>query len=132
MENKAEEITKRIVKKIVKGIVLFLIFLIVMGAVVYGTQWLWNWLVPSLFGGPVITYWQTLGLLVLTRILTWPWSRGGGHWGRSKGAGYWAGRWRSMTPEQRESLKARMRDKWCPQEPAQSANDGGANPQPGA
>lgn len=32
-------------------------------------MWLWNWLVPELFNGPVIEYWQTLGLLVLSKIL---------------------------------------------------------------
>src|SRR5216684_2629257 len=30
---------------------------------------LWNWLMPSLFGLHTITYWQALGLLVLSRIL---------------------------------------------------------------
>jgi hypothetical protein len=32
-------------------------------------MWLWNWLVPDLFNGPVLGYWQTLGLLVLSKIL---------------------------------------------------------------
>ena len=32
-------------------------------------MWLWNWLVPELFSGPVLTYWQTIGLLVLSKIL---------------------------------------------------------------
>ena len=32
-------------------------------------MWLWNWLVPELFNGPVIEYWQTLGLLILSKIL---------------------------------------------------------------
>jgi hypothetical protein len=32
-------------------------------------MWLWNWLVPALFSGPVITYWQTIGLLILSKIL---------------------------------------------------------------
>ena len=32
-------------------------------------MWLWNWLVPELFNGPVLGYWQTLGLLVLSKIL---------------------------------------------------------------
>jgi hypothetical protein len=27
--------------------------------------WLWNWLVPDLFGGPALTYWQALGLWLL-------------------------------------------------------------------
>ncbi len=30
---------------------------------------LWNWLTPALFGWHVITYWQALGLLVLSKIL---------------------------------------------------------------
>jgi len=32
-------------------------------------MWLWNWLVPELFKGPVLGYWQALGLLVLSKIL---------------------------------------------------------------
>ena len=32
-------------------------------------MWLWNWLVPEVFNGPILSYWQTLGLLVLSKIL---------------------------------------------------------------
>jgi len=32
-------------------------------------MWLWNWLVPDVFNGPVLGYWQTLGLLILSKIL---------------------------------------------------------------
>jgi len=32
-------------------------------------MWLWNWLMPLLFGLPVITYWQAGGLLLLTNLL---------------------------------------------------------------
>jgi len=32
-------------------------------------MWLWNWLIPELFAGPTLTYWQTVGLLVLSKIL---------------------------------------------------------------
>ena len=32
-------------------------------------MWLWNWLVPELFSGPEINYWQTLGLLILSKII---------------------------------------------------------------
>ena len=32
-------------------------------------MWLWNWLVPELFNGPVLNYWQTLGLFILSKIL---------------------------------------------------------------
>ena len=32
-------------------------------------MWLWNALIPQLFNGPVLTYWQTFGLLILSKIL---------------------------------------------------------------
>ncbi len=31
--------------------------------------WLWNWLMPELFGLPTITYWQGVGLFILFKIL---------------------------------------------------------------
>ena len=30
---------------------------------------LWNWLIPLLFHGPVLNYWQTAGLFLLSKIL---------------------------------------------------------------
>ncbi len=30
---------------------------------------LWNYLIPALFHGPVLTYWQTAGLFLLAKIL---------------------------------------------------------------
>ena len=43
----------------------------ILGAILFTfvVMWLWNWLVPELFNGPVITYWQTLGLFILSKIL---------------------------------------------------------------
>ncbi|GAB6044196.1 hypothetical protein [Endothiovibrio diazotrophicus] len=47
------------------------VLLIVAGIAVAGgvTMGLWNWLTPTLFGWPSISYLQALGLLVLTRLL---------------------------------------------------------------
>ncbi|MGD0583169.1 MAG: hypothetical protein ABR974_09520 [Bacteroidales bacterium] len=36
---------------------------------IYVTMCLWNSLVPSLFHGPVLSYWQTAGLFILSKIL---------------------------------------------------------------
>ncbi len=76
------------------------------------TMLLWNWLVPALFNGPVIGFWQALGLLLLCKILFGGF--GGKHGG---GRGHWKHRYYEklsrMTPEERERFKARMRDKWC-------------------
>ena len=33
------------------------------------TMLLWNWLIPTLFNGPSVTYFQALGLIVLSKIL---------------------------------------------------------------
>jgi len=38
-------------------------------AFTFVVMWLWNWLVPELFNGPLLSYWQTLGLLVLSKII---------------------------------------------------------------
>lgn len=37
--------------------------------VIFGVQALWNWLIPELFNGPVLTFWQTVGLFFLSKIL---------------------------------------------------------------
>jgi hypothetical protein len=42
------------------------VFAAVFGLVVMS---LWNWLMPTLFGWHVISYWQALGLLILSKIL---------------------------------------------------------------
>ena len=36
---------------------------------IWVTMSLWNWLVPDLFNGPDINYWQTAGLFLLSKIL---------------------------------------------------------------
>jgi len=36
---------------------------------VFITMSLWNSLIPSLFHGPVLTFWQTAGLFLLSKIL---------------------------------------------------------------
>jgi hypothetical protein len=36
---------------------------------IYVVMCLWNSLIPTLFHGPVLTYWQTAGLFLLSKIL---------------------------------------------------------------
>lgn len=78
---------------------------------------LWNALLPTLFGVPLITFWQALGLLVLGRLLFgfgFRGPRGHGGWGHRGGPRHerWRekmeDRWKSLTPEQRE----RYRQRW--------------------
>ncbi|HZC66267.1 MAG TPA: hypothetical protein VE545_06820 [Candidatus Dormibacteraeota bacterium] len=64
---------------------------------------LWNWLLPSLFGWRVITFWQALGLLVLCRVLFGGWGHRG--FSRSNFRRRLHERWEGMTPEQRERFR---------------------------
>jgi hypothetical protein len=98
-------------KWILKGLVAGIVFVLLAGTI---TMLLWNWLVPSLFHGPEIRFLQALGLLLLSKILFSGW---GGHRWRHAGGPPWRQRlhdkWSSMTPEERERFKSRMREKWC-------------------
>ncbi len=70
---------------------------------------LWNALVPSLFSGPVIGFWQAVGLLVLCRILFGGFRGRGGHHGwRQRWA--WHDRWHHMSPEERERFREGFRN----------------------
>lgn len=71
---------------------------------------LWNWLLPSLFGWPQITFWQALGLLALCRIL---FGGLGFHRPRRSGFRYRLDeRWERMTPEERERFRQDLHDRW--------------------
>jgi hypothetical protein len=105
-------------KKVVKVLMITLVVIAVAFGFVMVTMYLWNWLVPSLFGGPVITFWQALGLLVLSKILFSGFGKGGHrHGGGSWKQQYWKShlkeKWSTMTPEDRERLKEKIRGKWC-------------------
>jgi hypothetical protein len=47
--------------------------------VIFGVQALWNWLIPDLFNGPELSWWQTLGLFILSKILLTGIAPGGSH-----------------------------------------------------
>ena len=81
---------------------------VALAATVFGfvVMWLWNWLTPIIFGLHAITYWQALGILVLSKILF------GGFRGRPGFTTHWRQRmmerWEQMTPEEREKFRAGM------------------------
>ncbi len=68
---------------------------------------LWNVLMPSIFAVRAISFWQALGLLILSKILFGGFRPSGGPGSR------WRGRirerWEKMTPEEREKFKQGMR-----------------------
>ena len=73
---------------------------------------LWNGVLTDVTGVKAITYWQALGLLVLARILVGGFPRPGGHFG-ARGRHMMMQHWESLTPEQREKLRAGMGPRCC-------------------
>ena len=76
----------------------------VMAIAVFGflVMTLWNWLAPAVFGLHSVTFWQALGILILSKVLF------GGFGGRPSHGGHWrrrmSDRWQQMTPEEREQF----------------------------
>jgi hypothetical protein len=75
---------------------------------------LWNWLLPPLFGWRLITFWQALGILLLSRILFGGFGlHGSGRSGmRHRMRERMEERCENMTPEERERFRQRMRERW--------------------
>jgi hypothetical protein len=73
----------------------------------FAVMWLWNWLMPDLFGLRPIGFWQAFGLLLLARLLF------GGVRGGSGRHMRWRHRmrerWERMTPEERERFREGLR-----------------------
>lgn len=96
---------------LLRGLRISLLAALFLGAAVFLTQYLWNWLMPALFHLPAISLGQTLGLLVLSRILFGGF-RGGrpGGWARERKV--WQQRMENrlehLSPEEREKFKQQM------------------------
>jgi hypothetical protein len=93
---------------VLKGIKIALF--VVIGAAVFGfiVKSLWNVLIPPIFGWQTISFWQALGLLLLSKILF-----GGFHRHVGRGHDRWKhrmkDRWEQMTPDEREKFRQGMR-----------------------
>jgi hypothetical protein len=84
----------------------FFLFIALGGVVV---RELWNWLLPPLFGWREVSFWQALGLLALCRIL---FGGLGVHGGRSGVRRRMAERRENTTPEERERIRQRLRERF--------------------
>ena len=66
---------------------------------------LWNWLMPGLFGLPVIGFWQAVGLMALSWLLFGGWRGAGGVQGRRHRGRH---RHHHLTVEERAQIRAAM------------------------
>jgi hypothetical protein len=74
---------------------------------------LWNGLLPAILGVKAITFWQAIGILVLSKILFGGFGGRHGHHrcnGHGKGG---HGKWMHLTPEQKEIMKSEWEGRCC-------------------
>jgi len=77
-------------------------------------MYLWNAVIPSIFASVgTITFWQAIGLLVLSKILF----HGGGFRGRCGCGGGWRGRraramWKDKWMNMSDEEKAKFKEEW--------------------
>ena len=64
--------------KVLKSIGMGLISIGGIALILFITMSLWNLLIPQLFHGPILTFWQTAGLIVLSKIFFSGFGHGGG------------------------------------------------------
>jgi hypothetical protein len=91
--------------RLIKFFTVFLVSLLGLSLLI---MLLWNSLIPAIFNGPAISFPQSLGLLLLVRILTFslrPWP-----YRQVQRGGYWQKKLEeklaAMPPEQRERIRS--------------------------
>jgi hypothetical protein len=114
------------VKKIIGFIILAIMAMALLGYVVMS---LWNNILAVVLNVSVISFWQAVGILVLSKILFGGF-RGGGRWGGRHNR-WWTKemqeKWHTMTPEEREKLKQEWRNRcrmWGKPETGRDAESG--------
>ena len=94
-----------------RGVGIALMGALAVGLLGFVVMSLWNWLFPALFGMKAISYWQALGVLVLSRILLGGFHRH--HRARFHHRQRMFERWEKMTPEERERFRQGFRGHFC-------------------
>jgi len=102
--------------------------MVILGVTVFGlvVMSLWNALMPAIFGWHTVTFWQAIGLLILSKILFGGFRGGPGrgmHWRQRMGE-----RWERMSEEEREKFKQGMggrygRGGWCRPDPREAVRE---------
>jgi Ca2+/H+ antiporter, TMEM165/GDT1 family len=89
----------------------FIPLMVAAGLVVFGgaVMLLWNSILPGLIHVGEITFWQALGLLVLSKILFGGgWAHRGGQWGHKRH------HWMHMSEEEKEKFRAEWKQRCGP------------------
>ncbi len=92
-----------------KAVKFILVAALMIAALGFAVMQLWNWLIPEIFQGPTVTYWQAMGLLLLSHILVRGWHGQSGGWKSHRWKHRMEEKLAAMTPEERETFKEEWR-----------------------
>jgi hypothetical protein len=101
----------RVIEKICKGLMMLVLVAVLAVLLGFVVEHLWNWLMPGIFGLRRITYWQAVGLLLLSKLLLGGFYPRGGGGGKRRWERKMEKRWGGMSAEEREAFRAGMREK---------------------
>jgi hypothetical protein len=95
----------KVIGLVLAGLCVASLFALIFGFIL---KWLWNWLMPEIFGLPVITYWQAFGLVMLSKILF----SGFGHHPKEHISGHFHGKVFDGKGTEAESNGCRHFERW--------------------
>lgn len=76
----------------------------------YAVMLLWNNILPDVIQVRTVTFWQAMGIFLLCKILFGFGGRGSGNFKERMMARKMGQRFKEMSPEQKEQLRAKMRE----------------------
>ncbi len=95
--------------RFVKGFFIGVMIIAAIFGFTYIVMLLWNALLPEIIHVEAITFWQAMGILVLSKILFGGFKMGGrGGYGRGR---HWRDKFRNMSPEEKEAFKEKMKER---------------------
>jgi hypothetical protein len=95
-------------RKILMGIVIGSAAVMLIGFIVMN---LWNAILPAVIHVSAITFWQAVGLLLLSKILFGGFRGGWGGGRRRQWKEQMSDKWKQMTPEERDQFKQEWRNR---------------------
>ena len=86
--------------------------LVLVGLALFGLSYivmkLWNFALAPTFEINPITYWQAMGILILSKLLFgFPFRKGGGRWDRRR----WSDKFKNMSEEERNEFRKKWQER---------------------
>lgn len=98
-------------KKYIRGPLFLIKMILILAVTSVIVMLLWNALIPAIFSGPVVSYWQAAGLLLLSKILFGTMGRGFGkrhhHYPDEMWKHKLRAKYEAMTPEEKEKFRSK-------------------------